>query len=65
MAVNYIAAKEVSTALGISMGKSYEIIRSLNKELAAKGFITIAGRCPRKYFSEKYYGFEPVTKEVG
>ncbi|MHB9924844.1 transcriptional regulator [Clostridium botulinum] len=41
--------------LDISISKAYRIIRQLNKELEQKGYITIAGRVPIKYFKEKYY----------
>ena len=37
-------------------GKSYAIIRDLNKELEQKGFITISGKVPRKYLEERCHG---------
>lgn len=40
----YYGAEEVAELLRISKGKSYAIIRDLNKELEQKGFITIAGK---------------------
>jgi len=52
----YYSAEDVSEMLGISVGHSYKIIRSLNKELKAKGFIVVSGKLPIKYFEEKYYG---------
>ena len=52
----YITANELTEILGISVGHSYKIIRSLNKELDKKGYLTIAGKLPRKYFYDKYYG---------
>jgi sugar-specific transcriptional regulator TrmB len=54
----YLNVKEVMLALGISRDKAYKIIRRLNEELKAQGFITIAGKCSRKYFAEKCYGYE-------
>ena len=33
-----------------------KLIRKLNDELKAKGFITIAGRVNRQYFYERLYG---------
>ena len=44
------------------MGKSYKILREMNKELAGKVFLTIAGKIPVEYFREKWYG---GAKEVG
>jgi len=52
----YYSAEDVSEMLGISVGHSYKIIRSLNKELKSKGFIVVSGKLPIKYFEEKYYG---------
>ena len=52
----YITANELSEMLDISLGMAYKIIRDLNKELSAQGYIVIAGRCPRRYLEEKYYG---------
>ena len=40
---------------GVSQSKAYKIIQLLNKELKDKGYITIAGQVPTKFFSEKYY----------
>jgi hypothetical protein len=52
----FITAKEVAELLGISKSKAYTIVRELNEELSAKGFITVAGRVSRKFFEEKFYG---------
>lgn len=52
----YFKAPEVAEMLGVSRGHAYKIVKKLNTELAAKGYITIAGRIPKKYFWEKYYG---------
>lgn len=52
----FISAPEIAKLLGISRGKSYEIVRNMNKELAEKGYLTIAGKLPTAYFKEKWYG---------
>ena len=52
----FINAQEVAELLGISKSKAYTIVRELNEELSAKGFITVAGRVSRKFFEEKFYG---------
>lgn len=49
----FISAQEVADMLGISKSKAYRIVRELNEELEAKGFITVAGRVSRKFFEEK------------
>lgn len=51
----YITAKEVAEILGVSESKSYSVIRELNAELKARGFITVLGKVPRKFFFEKCY----------
>lgn len=57
----YYNAEEVSRMLGISRGKSYKILREMNRDLAERGFLTIAGKIPVEYFREKWYG---AAKEV-
>ena len=57
----YYNAEEVATMLGVSMGKAYKILREMNKDLAGKGFLTIAGKIAVEDFKEKWYG---GTKEV-
>lgn len=52
----YYSAEDIAKMLGVSMGKSYKILRKMNKELAGKGFLTIAGKIPVEYFREKWYG---------
>lgn len=47
---------EVVEMLGVSKGHAYKIIKRLNDELKRQGYITVAGRIPKKYFNEKYYG---------
>lgn len=52
----YYNAAEIAAMLDISMGKSYKILRDMNKTLADQGFLTIAGKVPVEYFKEKWYG---------
>ena len=56
MEKQYMTAKDVCEALGVSSTKAYAIIRQLNGELAEKGYITISGKVSRAYFNEKWYG---------
>ncbi len=50
---------DVVNMLGISKSKAYKMVQSYNKELAAKGYITISGKIPKAYLEEKLYGFKP------
>ena len=52
----FLNAEDVASYMDISMSMAYRIIRNLNKELAAQGFITVAGRVSRVFFEEKIYG---------
>ena len=54
----FIRADDVAQELNVSKPYAYKLIRKLNEELKAKGFITVAGRVSRQYFSERIYGAE-------
>lgn len=49
----YFCAEDVMQILGVKQSKAYNIIKKLNDELKEKGFLTVAGRVPRKYFLER------------
>ena len=38
------------------MAYAYKLIKRLNSELEAKGFVTIRGKVSREYFQERVYG---------
>lgn len=57
----YYSAKDIAGMLGVSTGKAYKILREMNKDLADRGFLTIAGKIPVEYFKERWYG---AAKEV-
>ncbi len=59
----YLTAPEVAEILGVSNGKAYDVIHNLNTELQKGGYITVAGKIPRKFFNEKYWGgIDEVTE---
>ena len=51
----FITADEVSELLGVAKPTAYKLIRKMNDELNAQGYITVAGRVSRKFFEEKTY----------
>ena len=53
----FYTAQEVAEILGVSRTKAYKIVKELNLELKAKGFIVIAGKIPKRYFEERCYAF--------
>ena len=52
----YLNVKEVATCMQISVPMAYKIIRRLNTELTAMGYLVVAGRVSRRSFEEKIYG---------
>lgn len=61
MEAKFIRVDEVAKELEVSKPYAYKLIRQLNEELNAKGFLTISGRVNRQYFNERLYG---AGKEV-
>ena len=53
MQTEIIRVEEVRSVLDCSTGKAYKIIKQLNDELRAKGYITVAGRVSRTYFEKR------------
>ena len=53
----FMKADEVQEFLGVSRTESYRIIKQLNEELKANGYMIITGRVSRKYLEEKVYGY--------
>ena len=60
----FIRAAEVCEILDVSAPTAYKVMQQLNDELAAMGYITLAGRTNRAYFMQKVCGC-PVKTEVG
>lgn len=52
--MRYYRVEDVSSILGVSNSKAYKIIQQLNAELKQKDKITIAGRCPARYFDQRF-----------
>ena len=52
----YLTAADVEEFMDISVPMAYKIIRRLNDELSAGGYIVVAGRVSRRYFEQKIYG---------
>lgn len=62
---NYMMyAEDISRELGISKGYAYKIIKELNQELKAAGFIVISGRVPRAFWETKFYGNRAQVETV-
>lgn len=56
---NYMmGVEEVAQELSCSKSHAYKLVKSMNKELEAQGYITMAGRIPKAYWAKKMYGYE-------
>ena len=51
----YYTASDVEEILGVSQAQAYRIIKQLNEELEAKGYLTTRGKVSIKYFKERTY----------
>lgn len=54
----FVTVEEVARDFQISKGFAYKLIKRMNDELKAQGYLTVAGRVSRKYYNEKIYGYE-------
>ncbi len=59
---SFMRAEDVAKELDISVSHAYKIMRSLNAELKAKGYMVISGRVNRKFFNEKF-GYEKEKRK--
>lgn len=53
MSKQMMTAAEVADIMDCSERYGYNVIRGMNEELEAKGFLIRRGRIPRKYFYER------------
>ena len=63
MKKNYMMnANEVAEELGVSKGHAYNMIRKLNEELEASGYIVVSGKIPRAFWEKKFYGYQNTVQ---
>lgn len=60
----FYTAQEVSDLIGVSKSQAYIMMQEWNKELASKGFITIAGKVSKKYLQEKIYSYSDGKEAI-
>ena len=65
MSEKFIRDEELAEIMEISDPYAYKIIKQLNEELDAKGYITITGRVNWEYFNERVYSAERPVKAPG
>jgi len=52
----YYSASDIAKMLGCSISHAYKLVRIMNKQLAADGYLVLAGKVPIRYFEERWYG---------
>lgn len=63
---NYMmSADEVAQELNCSKSHAYKLVKAMNKELSAQGYITMAGRIPKAFWAKKMYGYEIAENQGG
>ena len=56
MSKQIMNVRDVMAVLEVYESKAYGLLRQMNDELKAKGFITIPGKVSTAFFEEKVYG---------
>ena len=63
MKKNYMMnANDVAEELGVSKGHAYKMIRKLNEELEASGYIVVSGKIPRAFWEKKFCGYQNAVQ---
>ena len=55
-----MSVDDIAQELNCSKSYAYKVIKKLNKELEAQGWLTMSGRIPRAYWAKKMYGYERI-----
>lgn len=50
---SFMTAKEIAEELQVSESKAYQIVRQLNAEMQAMGYLTVKGRVNTEFFHKK------------
>ncbi len=61
----FLTAEDVSKQLEISTSLAYRMIRRMNLELQAQGYLTIAGRVDKAYFHQRFFGWKGGAHDGG
>ena len=57
----FVGAEYVSTLMCVSIPYAYKLIKKLNGELEAKGFLVVRGKVNKAYLYEKIYRKDIVS----
>lgn len=50
----HLTAEDIAYLLSRSISAAYKILNDLNSDLEAKGYYTVRGRVPKKYFCDRF-----------
>lgn len=56
MTKQFYTAKDLQELLSVSESKAYELIRTMNEELQAQGYLTVRGRISVAYVKKRFFG---------
>ena len=62
---NMMSADDIAKELKCSKSHAYKLVRAMNKELSAQGFITMAGIAPIAFWAHKMYGYKMAGNQKG
>ena len=51
----FVGVEYVSTLMSVSIPYAYKLIKKLNSELEAKGYLVVRGKVNKEYLYEKIY----------
>ena len=57
----FVGAEYVSTLMSVSIPYAYKLIKKLNTELEAKGYLVVRGKVNKEYLYEKIYRKDMVS----
>lgn len=61
---SFLRVEDVMEILGVKQSSAYKVIRTLNKELEAKKFMTFNGRVSRDYFFERFHIPDKAEEQI-
>ncbi len=59
----FVGVETVAKDFGVSKGFAYKLIKQMNDELKANGYLTVAGRVSRQYYRERIYGLTSMERK--
>lgn len=61
----FYSATDIVEMLDVSRATAYKLIRQMNDELQASGYIILQGKVPKAYFNQKWYGLNKTQLTEG